>query len=176
MSKRNKVRVGIIFGILMAISSIVFGLLTESNLTREHISIIFIQALIGGCIQGVLFGSVAGWFGNSKSIMKGTEIRLEENETILFEAPANHFKSIEAVGGKLYLTNSRLVFQSHKFNFQNHQLSIPLSNIAKVNRYRALGIANTGLSVTTADNTIDKFVVQQREEWMKILQNQNIVV
>lgn len=105
--------------------------------------------------------------------MKGTEISVEKDETILFEAPANHFKGIEAVGGKLYATNKRLVFQSHKFNFQNHQLSIALTNIASVNKYKVMGVANTGLLITTDENKTEKFVVQQPEEWMKILQNQN---
>lgn len=145
----------------------------ENDLTGKKLIGIIVSSLFGGSLSGLFFGLTAGWFGNSKSIMKGTEISVEKDETILFEAPANHFKGIEAVGGKLYATNKRLVFQSHKFNFQNHQLSIALTNIASVNKYKVMGVANTGLLITTDENKTEKFVVQQPEEWMKILQNQN---
>ncbi len=173
MDKKSKIKAGLSFGILMTIFYIVYGLLTEDNLTTKHIILRIASGIVGGCIAGFIFGLSAGWFGNSKSIMKGTEINLEKDETILFEAPANHFKGIEAVGGKLYLTNNRLVFKSHKFNFQNHEISIALSDIEKVNKYKVLGIANTGLSITTDENKTEKFVVQKREEWMKQLQEKN---
>ncbi|ANE53547.1 hypothetical protein SY85_16480 [Flavisolibacter tropicus] len=88
---------------------------------------------------------------------------------MLFETGANHFKGAEGVGGKLYLTNKRLVFKSHKYNIQNHELSMRLSDIDKADRYKTLGIVNNGLAVTTAGGTIEKFVVQQPDQWLSQL-------
>ena len=59
---------------------------------------------------------------------------LEDDEQVLLDEGANHFKGIERVGGKLALTNKRLLFRSHKFNIQNHTESIPLCEIASVEK------------------------------------------
>ena len=86
---------------------------------------------------------------------------------ILFQTGANHFKGVEAVGGKLTLTSKRLVFQSHYLNIQNHQLFIYLRNITSFARYKTLKIVNNGLLITTAQDITEKFVVQQPERWIE---------
>jgi len=55
-----------------------------------------------------------------------------------FKAGISFGIGAEAVGGKLFLTNRRLVFKSHKLNIQNHELSIHLIDIANVGRYKKL--------------------------------------
>ncbi len=90
----------------------------------------------------------------------------EEGENILFETGANHFKNVEATGGKLYLTNKRLVFISHKLNVQNQELSIPVSEIVDTEKYKKFGIIDNGLVIPTTDY-IEKFVVQKGNEWIK---------
>ena len=166
MDKRNRIKAGLSFGIAMAIFFILKDLLTHDNLTTKNIIISIISALFGSAVSGLLFGWLIGLFANSKFVTQGTKIDIEADETILFETGANHFKGSEGVGGKLYLTNKRLVFKSHKLNVQNHQLSISLSDIEKVDRYKTLGIINNGLVVTITKNTIEKFVVQQPDEWI----------
>ena len=73
----------------------------------------------------------------------------------------------------MYLTNKRLVFKSHKLNVQNHELSLQLSDIAKVEAYKTMGLINNGLVVTTRHNTTEKFVVDQRSEWLARLTAKN---
>ena len=169
MDKKTKIRTGLFFGIAMAIFFILQNLLTHSNLTTKDVVITIVSGLFGGALSGLLFGWLVGLFANSKRVTKDTKIDTEANETILFDTGANHFKGAEAVGGKLYLTDKRLVFKSHKFNIQNHKLSINLSDIEKVDRYKTLGLVNNGLSVTTTGNRIEKFVVQQPDKWFSQL-------
>jgi hypothetical protein len=102
-------------------------------------------------------------------VKSATKIETDADEIIFFEGPANHFKGVEAVGGKLYLTNKRLFFKSHKFNVQNHKLSISLNEIMFVNQYKTLGLVNNGLSVGVRGGMIEKFVVNEIEEWIKQL-------
>ena len=173
MDKRNKVKSGLYFGIAMTIFFILQDLLTHDNLTTKNIIITIVSGLFGGALAGLLFGWLMGLFTNSKLLIQGTQIDTDANETIVFETRANHFKGAEGVGGKLSLTNKRLVFKSHKFNIQNHELSISLSDVDKVDRYRTLGIVNNGLSVTTTDNAIEKFAVQQPDEWINQLTEKN---
>ena len=147
--------------------------LLTHQLTIKNVIISISVGLFAGALSGLLFGWLIGLFANSKFVTKGTKIDTDEDETILFKTGANHFKGAEAVGGKLYLTNKRLIFKSHKFNIQNHELSISLSNIEEVDRYKTLGMVNNGLSLTTIDNKIEKFVVQQIDEWLKHLPEKN---
>ena len=166
MNKRNKIRAGLYFGIAMAVFFIFQDLLTQGNLSTKNLIITIVSALIGGALAGLLFGWLMGLLANSKLFKAGTNISTGANEAIVFETGANHFKGVEGVGGKLYLTNKLMVFKSHKFNIQNHELSISLLDVAKVERHNRLGIFNNGLSVTTTQQTIEKFAVQQPGEWV----------
>ena len=173
MDKKNQIKAGVIFGSVMTVFFLLQTLFTSHDLDTKHVLIHVIAAVFWGATVGFLYAWSVGKFARSGLIDKQTRITTEPGETILFDTLANHFKSIEGVGGKLYLTNKRLVFKSHKINFQKHQLSINLSDIQKVDRYRPLGIANNGLLIKTANNKTEKFVVEQREEWMDQLTKKN---
>ena len=57
------------------------------------------------------------------------ELPLDDEETVLFELPANHFLGGEARGGKLIATNQRLAFRPHRFNVQLDTWSTPLEDL-----------------------------------------------
>lgn len=63
--------------------------------------------------------------------LKETEVKTElrPNERIVKEGAANLQKNIETVGGRLCLTDQRLVFEAHKFNVQGGATEMELSNI-----------------------------------------------
>ncbi|TPN82297.1 GRAM domain-containing protein [Aquimarina algicola] len=92
-----------------------------------------------------------------------------EDEIIEFAVPANHFVGIEGVGGKLFVTNKRIVFKSHNFNIQNHQLVIDYSNIKTIELSNTLGIIPNGLKIILQNNQIEKFVVQKRKTIQKAI-------
>jgi hypothetical protein len=169
MNKKNRFKAGLRFGIVMTVFFILLNLLTNDNHTFKEILGSVASGIIAGLISGFLFGWIMGLFIKSKFVKETTKIETGHDEKILFQTPANHFKGIEAVGGKLYLTNDRLIFKSHKLNIQNHQLSITLAAINTFERYKILGVVNNGLSIITNHNTTEKFVVEQVEEWVKQL-------
>ena len=153
----SRIRSGLTFGIGMSVFFIIQHLLINDQQTPYHI----IRAILTGLATGALSGLLFGWIITLFSTGPG--------ESIVFESPANHFKRIEGVGGRLYLTNKRLIFKSHKLNFQNHQLVIDLRDIKEVSRYKTLGMVNNGLAITTANNKTEKFVVEEIETWVKHL-------
>jgi GRAM domain-containing protein len=172
MNKKNRFGAGLIFGIVMTVFYLVETLLTSDNLSTNQILKSLAAGLLAGVISGFLFGWLIGLFAKSKFVTKSTNIETQPNENILLETPANHFKGIEAVGGKLYLTNKRLIFKSHKLNVQNHQLSLKLTDIKNVNRFKNAGFLNNGLSITTMMGN-EKFVVEQIDDWIKFLNDKN---
>lgn len=90
----------------------------------------------------------------------------ESTEQEIRAGAANHFMGSEGVGGKLFLTNKRLRFKSHSINIQVHEMSIPLKQIVKIEKVRGL-LAFTQIQIFLKDGTIEKFVVYNRDEWIK---------
>ena len=91
------------------------------------------------------------------------------DESIVHAGPANHFMGMEAVGGKLFLTNHRLRFRAHALNVQRHDTSYPLGDIVSVTPTRTLGLVPNGIRIELADGRREKFVVSARSEWLDAL-------
>ena len=169
--KKFDFKAGLYFGIIMTIFYIVQNLWKAEVLSTRIIEKFVIAGLISGVIAGLIFALFIGLFKASKFVDKATVIETLPDENIVFQTPANHIKGLESVGGKLYLTNKRLVFKSHHWNIQNHELSINLTEIAHIDRYNVFGVIKNGLKVSLKNNQADKFVVEKTEEWVNLLIN-----
>jgi hypothetical protein len=86
-------------------------------------------------------------------------------EQLLHDGPANHFLNGEGVGGWLFLTRERLLFRSHPYNLQPHELSIPLEAIAEVQPVRTAMVLPNGLRLVTHSGREERFVVEARLKW-----------
>ncbi|MBN1582026.1 MAG: hypothetical protein JXA89_15080 [Anaerolineae bacterium] len=91
-------------------------------------------------------------------------------EQTIKEGPANHWRGAESVGGKLLLTNMRLHFQSHKVNIQTHDVSYPIWEIVSVEKQSTLGVVPNGIVVTLKDGHQERFVVDDRDDWIAKIQ------
>ena len=163
--QRGKVRTvalgGLVFGLAMA----VFFYLSSGRAGFA------LQAgLLGGFVFGlVLKGFLKASLDSTVLEMEGRAAGFDPGETVQHFGLANHFKGMEAVGGKLFLTNRRLRFRSHKLNFQTHDESYPLEAIASVEPSNALGIIPNAILVHLSDGRREKFVVNGRGQWMSRL-------
>lgn len=94
---------------------------------------------------------------------------LRANEQVLKEGPANLKRNVEAVGGKLYLTNQRLVFESHAFNVQTGVTECELGEIESAEpcwtTLLFIPIVPNGLTVTTRSGERYRMVVFGRRGW-----------
>ena len=78
----------------------------------------------------------------------------------------------DAVGGKMYLTSSRLLFRAHAGQFWRYELVIPLSEVAEVQPCRVMH-APRGLTVVRTDGTRELFacgLLEDLDEWVSALQ------
>jgi hypothetical protein len=121
-------------------------------------------------IGGVLFALFMQYA--AKRLYNKTQVETTSNEIILKKAGANHFKGKEGVGGKLVLTNKRLIFKSHKFNVQNHQEYFDLAEIVSAQRTKNMKILNNGLLLALNNKEKHKFVVDEPSEWVSIIEDQ----
>jgi hypothetical protein len=131
-----------------------------------------------GFWPGATSGFIAGFLYiiiiNPLSILLGKKLipkvvlvrpSMDESKEIIFDAPANHFQGIAAVGGWLFLTPEELYFKAHSMNIRNHELTIPLARIAEVKPVSTLGLAPNGLKITTVDHQHYRFVVAYSKFW-----------
>lgn len=168
MKKFDK-KAGFYFGIGMTVFFIIQNLFVLDHFNGGGLVKAIGSGLISGVVSGLLFGLFIGWFKSSKRIDQMMALQLQDGEELVFQTVANHFKGAEAVGGRLYLTNSRLVFRSHKFNIQNHEWTLDRTMIQSVSRYKTLGIISNGLVIRTKNKEEEKFVVEEAGTWMEKL-------
>jgi hypothetical protein len=102
------------------------------------------------------------------------KIEIREGEKLIKEGGANHFKRWEAVGGKLALTNKRLIFKSHKFNIQNHEQIFPFEKIRDLKENTSIESLKNVLMLELTNNEIHRFVVDidSPSEWIKEIERQ----
>lgn len=95
---------------------------------------------------------------------------LASNERVVKEGPANLQRGPETVGGHLYLTNLRLVFEPHAMNVQKDLEVIDLSAVVRTYPCwtKFLGVfplANNSLAVVTRGGQEHRFVCFNRKAW-----------
>ena len=103
---------------------------------------------------------------------------LNTNEALIKKGAANLQKGIETVGGYLYLTNQRLIFEAHAINFQSGNTIIDLSNIdstAKVwtKFLNLIPLIPNSLAINSKTGEEYKFVLFGRNAW-EVKINENI--
>jgi hypothetical protein len=94
---------------------------------------------------------------------------LNDKEIVIKKSRANHMKLLEGVGGKLILTNRRLVFKSHFFNIQTHEESIPLKDILLIEAKHSDFVSGK-MSIHLKKGGIETFYVPHRKSWVKDIQ------
>lgn len=100
---------------------------------------------------------------------------LRSEERILKEGPANLQRNVETVGGWLYLTNRRLVFEAHRFNVQGGTTEIHLADVTGVDRCWSkflgfLPVFPNSLAVYTKSGKDFRFVLFRRGAWAAAIQ------
>jgi len=83
-------------------------------------------------------------------------------EQILADVGANMFRGIEAVGGRMKITDRRILFEPHSFNLQPQPADIPLDQVAEVRKRNTLFVVPNGILVRLKSGVQYKFVVWGR--------------
>lgn len=133
------------------------------------------RGFASGLSAGVMFGLIMALFVKYQSRKFTSSRPLLPGEKLIKEGVANHFFNREAVGGWIYLTDSRFFFKSHKTNLQNHEFIVPNSDIAGVEKANTFGIIPNQLRLKLKSGEIEKFVVNNAKSWVKEIQHQSRV-
>lgn len=86
-----------------------------------------------------------------------------EIEEIIEKFAANLWQGPEAVGGRMILTNQRVLFEAHKMNVQTTPVAISLSSIESLLTSNTLGFVPNGLTIHCHSGEEYNFVVWGRQ-------------
>jgi hypothetical protein len=109
--------------------------------------------------------------------MMKTELR--QGEQVVKEGAANLQKNVETVGGRLCLTNQRLVFEAHKLNVQGGATEVELANVqsSRLCWTWFLGfipLFPNSLAVFTKQGKEYRFVLFGRHAWAAAIDTQRM--
>ena len=124
-----------------------------------------------GQLFGLLWVFTFSFFMNKFTPLGINNIRpkLTENELIEVEGPAGLFHGIENVGGKLFLTNNRIIWMSHKMNIQKGHAEIEYKNVKEIIKKKSFRIIANGIRIITNDGKKFDFAVNERDLWLEKL-------
>lgn len=153
----------------MFFMAIIYGAVLFLFDRNQNINSIIFQAIF----FGVLFVLIFPW-AMKKMLGKRVNNIVPEllvEEEIEEEIFANLFRGVEGVGGKIFLTNQRLIFKSHSLNIQKGQTNIEYSIISDVQKRKTAKLVNNGIKIITKQNTEYDFVVNERDDVLVKIQN-----
>lgn len=157
--------IALLFAAASSMSIPIHYLMADGELTPTHIAVEIIFALVFGVIFAVVVQRLAVYG------LKRVHVDFEPGEVLLKDGGANHFRGLEGVGGRLALTDRRLVFKSHKLNIQNHQSVFPLFDIVEVGARKTFGLLENRLSVRLVNDESHEFVVDGAREWIAAIKD-----
>ncbi len=107
-------------------------------------------------------------YENNAGVRGNMELR--SSEYIVKERiPANLFRSIEAVGGRLTITNERLLFTPHMINIQTEPVEINMADIVGVEKRNTIGLVPNGIKIINRYGSEFKFVVYKRAQLIELI-------
>ncbi|MGN7763380.1 GRAM domain-containing protein [Paenibacillus sp. 22594] len=102
-------------------------------------------------------------------------MELKSTEYFIMEhVPANLFRGIEAVGGRLYITNERVIFKPHSFNIQSKPLEISIQEIVNIEKRNTLLVVPNGMRISIKNGQEHKFVIWNRAKLIELIKDTKI--
>jgi hypothetical protein len=93
-------------------------------------------------------------------------LKLKSKENLILDSVANKINGVEVTGGKLFLTDQRLVFIPTRSKGENRQMEFDRSQIASIQSHAEFPKA---IVVVTKDKSIHAFNVDLHEQWTREL-------
>ena len=154
-------------GLLFVLLLWTFDFFSERNM--YNLKGLAIQGIIYGLIFSIFFPYLFGKFALSFSKKVKIIPNLASKEIIEIEGPASLILGKERVGGKIFLTNEKMIFKSHEFNIQKGQTEIKYSEIIELLKIKMNSFFDNGIRLKTQNEKSFDFIVNERDLWVEKL-------
>ena len=154
MKYGSSLKVGIAFGLMLGLLTLGIRLSSGDTLVQ----------LLPQALATAVFGGLAmGLYMRSHNSRMSAEVAafgksLRENEKVLLEDAAGHYRSGECVAGRLWLTETGLYFCSHAGTLNSHTMFVP-TKIAEI---------TNGFLLET-ENASECFAISRAAKWIEAI-------
>lgn len=129
-----------------------------------------LQSIFFALIMTLLFSFTKTHF--TEQIIEGLEATLAKDEAVQIEVPAGQKANGIVFGGKLFLTNKRLLFIRHGYFQRKSQCSIERENISYIKPTKLYYIADNAIEITDTGGKKYLFNLQSRDEVLEALREE----
>ena len=120
--------------------------------------------------MGISWALIMKWMSGDP--YKHVKLKLESEETVVKEGGANLIPVNKGEGGKLAVTNRRLLFKGQRYDTKDFQFVIEYDKIESIRIYKSWKLLKNELHITMVDATKHRFAVDNTVQWLNAIEGQ----
>lgn len=121
-----------------------------------------------GLFMGISWALIMKWMSGDP--YKHVKLKLEADETVVKEGGANLIPVNKGEGGKLAITNKRLLFKGQRYDTRDFQMVIEYDKIENIRIHKSWKLLKNELHITMLDATKHRFAVDNPDQWLNAIE------
>ena len=164
--KNNFLKLALVFAVVWTICWV--GIKSAEN---NGFTITILWTSAGrGLFMGITWALIMKWMSGDP--YKHVKLILEVDETVVKEGGANLMTGNKGEGGKLAITNRRLLFKGQRYDTRDFQFVIEYDKIENIRIYKSWKLLKNELHITMLDATKHRFAVDNPDQWLNAIEGQ----
>jgi hypothetical protein len=127
-------------------------------------------SLASGLVMGVSWALLMKWMTGDP--FKHVKLKLESNETIVKEGGANLMTGKMMEGGKLAVTNRRLMFKGQRYDTRDFQFVFEFDKIENIRIHKSWKLLKNELHIDLVDGSKHRFSLDHPDQWLSSIEGQ----
>ena len=123
-----------------------------------------------GLFMGISWALIMKWMSGDP--YKHVKLKLESEETVVKEGGANLIPVNKGEGGKLAVTNKRLLFKGQRYDTRDFQFVIEFDKIESIRTHKSWKLLKNQLHIAMTDGTTFRFAVDHPVQWLSAIEGQ----
>ena len=123
-----------------------------------------------GLFMGISWALIMKWMSGDP--YKHVKLKLESEETVVKEGGANLIPVNKGEGGKLAVTNRRLLFKGQRYDTRDFQFVIEFDKIESIRTHKPWKLLKNELHIAMTDGTTFRFAVDHPVQWLSAIEGQ----
>ena len=123
-----------------------------------------------GLFMGISWALIMKWMSGDP--YKHVKLKLESEETVVKEGGANLIPVNKGEGGKLAVTNRRLLFKGQRYDTRDFQFVIEFDKIESIRIHKSWKLLKNELHIAMTDGTTFRFAVDHPVQWLSAIEGQ----
>ena len=123
-----------------------------------------------GLFMGISWALIMKWMSGDP--YKHVKLKLESEETVVKEGGTNLIPVNKGEGGKLAVTNRRLLFKGQRYDTRDFQFVIEFDKIESIRTHKSWKLLKNELHIAMTDGTTFRFAVDHPVQWLSAIEGQ----